>query len=50
MNDKPSNAGVNADADAATSPITIALFWLLTILPLAWGIYKTVLQAKQLLG
>lgn len=32
-----------------TSPLVIALFWLLTMMPLAWGIYNTVLQALKLL-
>jgi hypothetical protein len=31
------------------SPLLIGLFWLITVLPLAWGIYNTVLQSLQLL-
>ena len=32
----------------ASSPVSIALAWLLVVLPAAWGVYNTVLRAANL--
>jgi hypothetical protein len=33
---------------ATSSPLTIALAWLVVVLPAAWGVYNTVLRAAKL--
>ena len=33
---------------STTSPLTIAAYWLVVGLPLAWGVYRTLLQALKL--
>ncbi len=34
--------------EVTTSPISIALAWLVVILPAAWGVYNTALRAAKL--
>ncbi len=36
------------DEKVTTSPVSIALAWLVVALPAAWGIYNTVLRAAKL--
>ncbi len=36
------------DERATTSPLSIALAWLVVVLPAAWGVYNTVLRAAKL--
>ena len=31
-----------------TSPVSVALAWLVVIIPAAWGVYNTVLRAAKL--
>jgi len=31
-----------------SSPVSIALAWLVVVLPAAWGVYNTVLRAARL--
>ncbi len=31
-----------------TSPVSVALAWLVVVLPAAWGVYNTVLRAAKL--
>ncbi len=32
----------------SSSPLTVALAWLVVVLPAAWGVYNTVLRAANL--
>ena len=41
MSDSESNV-------STTSPLVIAAFWLVVGVPLAWGVYRTLLQALKL--
>lgn len=36
------------DGVTKSSPVSIALAWLVVVLPAAWGIYNTVLRAARL--
>ena len=31
-----------------TSPLVVVLFWLYVTIPLAWGVYDTILKAAKL--
>ena len=33
-----------------TSPVKLVLFWGVALVPLAWGVYHTVLNALKLFG
>ncbi|HND54552.1 MAG TPA: hypothetical protein PLV92_19205 [Pirellulaceae bacterium] len=41
MSDSESNV-------STTSPLAIAAFWMVVGVPLAWGVYRTLLQALKL--
>lgn len=46
-----SDETTSTTADATTtSPLLIALAWLIVAIPLAYGLWKTLLEAGQLLG
>ncbi len=36
--------------DTPTSPVLIALAWLIVLVPLAFGLWQTLVKAGQLLG
>jgi len=43
------NYAMNVDANAKpSSPVTIALAWLVVLIPAGWGVYLTVLRAANL--
>ncbi len=46
--DLPANSGEPAEPLRANRNWLVVLFWLVVGVPLAWGIYRTVLQAAQL--
>ena len=37
-------------ARSPTSPVLVALAWLLVVIPLAYGLWQTLVKAGQLLG
>jgi hypothetical protein len=37
-------------AEAPTSPVLVALAWLIVAVPLAYGLWQTLVKAGQLLG
>ena len=37
-----------ADTTKSSSPLTIALAWLVVVIPAGWGVYNTVLRAANL--
>ncbi|MCW2761927.1 MAG: hypothetical protein JWR85_2128 [Marmoricola sp.] len=37
-------------ADQPTSPLLVALAWLIVAIPLAYGLWQTLIKAFQLLG
>jgi hypothetical protein len=49
MSEKQIESDLREGSRPHTPPFLIGVFWLLTLLPLAWGIYNTVLQAMKLL-
>jgi len=49
MTGDTSNETTGADA-APTSPALIALAWLIVAIPLAYGLWQTLVKAGQLLG
>ena len=44
-----SEATRNDDANP-TSPVLVALAWLIVLIPLAYGLWQTLVKAGQLLG
>ena len=36
------------DEHVTTSPVSVALAWLVVVIPAAWGVYNTVLRAAKL--
>jgi hypothetical protein len=45
MTDETTRAGENP-----TSPVLVALAWLIVLVPLAYGLWQTLVKAGQLLG
>jgi hypothetical protein len=38
------------DSDQKTSPVILALAWLMVLIPLTWGVYKSVITSLPLFG
>jgi len=46
----PAHDDSTTAADRPTSPILVGLAWLIVAIPLAYGLWQTLLKAAQLLG
>jgi hypothetical protein len=47
MADETTSTGA---AENPTSPVLVALAWLIVLIPLAYGLWQTLVKAGQLLG
>ena len=46
----PSRAGEDLMPEKTTSPLVIALAWLVVLIPLGWGVYQSVVKSLPLFG